>query len=78
VPWKKYLAYNAISAFFFAPTFICLGYFFSKKIEPVVTGVQTFRHIVVFLIILVLGVSILLFVRKKFFLAEKAKSGDIS
>ncbi len=78
IPWKKYLTYNAISAFFFAPTFILLGYFFSKKIEPVVTGVQTFRHMVVFLILLILGVSVLLFVRKKFFLSEKIKEGDIS
>jgi len=68
VPWKKYLLYNAISSICYAPLFILLGYIFSAKITPLITSLQTFRHVVfIAVLVVVVVVGTYLFLSKKFF-----------
>lgn len=67
VPWRKYLLYNAISSICYAPFFILLGYIFSAKIAPLISSLQTFRHIVFVTVLVVLTVGTFLFLSKKFF-----------
>lgn len=73
VPWKKYLVYNAISAICYAPLFISLGYLFSKKIEPLVTGVKSFQHTIFLVILAIIAVSAVLFLRKRFFIPANSE-----
>jgi membrane protein DedA with SNARE-associated domain len=63
----KFSLYTIVSASMYVPIMIFLGYFLSAHIAPLLTAVESVRHILIIAILVIVGVTIAFFVNKKFF-----------
>lgn len=67
VPWWKFFSYNILSAVFYGPIFLLLGYIFHLKITPLIIAVESLRHFFSLGILVLLGILIAVVLSKKFF-----------
>ena len=63
----KFLLYSFCSACIYVPLMILIGFFFHSKIVPLVTAVESTRHILFVIFIVAVGVVGGIIAKKKFF-----------
>ncbi|HAR99511.1 MAG: Membrane-associated protein, SNARE-like protein [Candidatus Moranbacteria bacterium GW2011_GWC2_37_73] len=63
--WKKFFFYNAIATTLHAVFFILLGFYLHRRIIPLVAEVEIARNALLFSSVLIVGVLLKLFSRKK-------------
>lgn len=62
-----FLFYSFCSAIIYVPTLIIIGFIFHSKISPLLGVVESTRHIIFIVILVVLAILISVFVHRKFF-----------
>lgn len=67
IPPLKFFTYALVAACAYAPITVLIGFFLHSHITPLITMVETTRHALFVIFLVAVGVSITLFVRKKFF-----------
>jgi membrane-associated protein len=51
MPWKKFTLYTIISSIIYAPLFVAIGFFFHTRIVPIISAVESIRHILLWLVL---------------------------
>jgi membrane protein DedA with SNARE-associated domain len=67
VPWNTFQVYNGLALIIYVPILVLLGYHFHNQVAVVIARVEVVRHAIALTIIVMIGVSISRFVRKRFF-----------
>ncbi|MDD5463853.1 MAG: DedA family protein [Candidatus Moranbacteria bacterium] len=63
--WKKFFFYNAIATTLHSVAFILLGFHFHRKIIQLIAEVEIARNVLLFSSVLIVGILLKLFSRKK-------------
>ncbi|KKQ51259.1 MAG: Membrane-associated protein, SNARE-like protein [Parcubacteria group bacterium GW2011_GWD2_38_11] len=63
--WKKFFIYNAIATTLHSIIFILLGFYFHKKIIPLIAEVEIARNALLFSSVLIVGILLKIFSKKQ-------------
>jgi membrane protein DedA with SNARE-associated domain len=63
----KFFFYSFCSACIYAPFMILIGFFFHSKITPLLSAVESTKHVLFIIFVIAAGVGMAIFARKKFF-----------
>jgi len=66
VKWRIFQFYNFLAVAVYIPILVFLGYHFHNKIAIVITSVEIVRHLIFVLALMVVGVLISIFIKKKY------------
>lgn len=61
MPWRKFALYTLISSFIYAPIFVLSGYYFSAHLAPVITAIESVRHLFLILFLVSLGTIVVVY-----------------
>jgi len=64
MPWRKFILYTFVSSLIYAPFFILSGFFFHKDILPLISTVESIRHLLFYLLIIMTLILIGMFLEK--------------
>lgn len=67
IPPFTFLFYSFCSAVIYVPIMVLVGFFLHSKIIPLITVVESTRHVLFTIFIVAVGITILLVAKKKFF-----------
>ena len=66
IKWKIFQFYNLLAVLIYIPILIFLGFHFHNKLALVITGVELVRHLIFFLVLILIGFLISIFVKNKY------------
>lgn len=67
VPFKKFLALDALALAIYIPLYLTLGWYFRSSINSILSGIGVVRNVVVTVFIIIIVLFVLKFLRKKYY-----------
>lgn len=66
MPWKRFLIVDALALLVYVPFMLWIGIYFRNRIEVILDGINTAGNIVSTALFIIIGLSLLVWLRKKF------------